>query len=214
MRTLACIVSALLGSVAASCAAPEVTFKVVSDAGEPLENAVVTFIPADGAGPVEPRDSIIEQSGKKFVPSLLVVPVGSRVRFPNRDEVAHHVYSFSGPKKFDLPLYVGEMADAVLFDRPGVVALGCNIHDWMVAHIFITPTPFYAVSGGDGLARLRGLPPGPGTVEVWHARLRGKAVVLERPARGGGPTEVVLRLRPEVRRTESSPPRKRSGAYR
>lgn len=188
--------------------------KVAGEGGGPLEDAVVTFVPAGGAPAVQPGEIVMEQSGKRFVPSLLVVPVGSRVRFPNRDEVAHHVYSFSAPKKFDLPLYVGESAVPVLFDRPGVVTLGCNIHDWMVAHIFVTATPFYAVTGADGVARLRGVPVERGTIEVWHPRLRGRPVSVERPA-DGAPTPVVeLRLRPEVKRPEAPVSRKKSGAYR
>lgn len=215
MRRVPLSIAALCLSGAALLAAPELAVNVRVEGGEPLENAVVTFVPEGGAPPVEPRDSVMEQVGKRFVPSLLVVPVGSRVRFPNRDEVAHHVYSFSGAKKFDLPLYVGEAAAPVVFDRPGVVTLGCNIHDWMVAHIFVAATPFAAVTGADGVARLRGLPSGRGVIEVWHPRLRGKPVALERPADGAPAPVVEVRLRPEVKRPEAPASRKRpSGAYR
>lgn len=195
-------------------AAAHLSVKVTDEEGQPVENAVVTFFPAGGAPAVAPRDAEMVQSGKRFSPSILVVPVGSRVKFPNRDEVAHHVYSFSSPKKFDLPLYVGEAVAPVVFDRPGVVTLGCNIHDWMVAHIFVSATPFHAVSGTDGRAHLHGVPSGGGVIEVWHPRLRGKPVSLERPAEGGDVPVAVLRLRPEVQRSEAPSNRRKSGGYR
>jgi plastocyanin len=84
------------------------------------------------------------QQKKQFVPEVLVVPVGSEVRFPNHDTVRHHVYSFSPAKKFELKLYTGTPANPVLFDRPGVVVLGCNIHDQMVGWILVVDTPYYA----------------------------------------------------------------------
>lgn len=214
MRSISLLLLVLLASGLAEVASADMPVKVTNEAGEPLPGAVVTFIPAGGAPPVELKEGVMEQVGKRFLPSLLVVPVGSRVRFPNRDEVAHHVYSFSGAKKFDLPLYVGESAEPVVFDRPGVVTLGCNIHDWMVAHIFVTATPFYAVSGADGTARLRGLSSVQGEIAVWHPRLRGKPVAVEVPAGETAPLEVKLTLRPETRRSEAPAPRKKSGAYR
>ena len=84
------------------------------------------------------------QQGKQFLPDVLVVPVGTSVHFPNRDSVRHHVYSFSPAKKFELKLYTGTPANPVVFDRAGVVTLGCNIHDRMVGWIVVVDTPYYA----------------------------------------------------------------------
>jgi plastocyanin len=189
--------------VASPLRAFDLVVQVTDDKGEPASHAVVTFTPSGGAPAAAPGQAEMIQDDRKFSPPVLIVPVGSRVKFPNRDEVAHHVYSFSAPRKFDLPLYIGETAEPVLFDKPGVVSLGCNIHDWMVAHIYVSATPFYALTSGNGRATLRGLPAGGGTVEVWHPRLRGKPVSLDLSA---GRTElepVALRLRPEVQRRQA-----------
>ena len=78
-----------------------------------------------------------------FVPDLLVVPVGSTVSFPNSDSVSHQIYSFSAAKRFQLPLYRGKPYPPRLFDQAGLVMLGCNIHDWMIAYIDVTDAPFY-----------------------------------------------------------------------
>src|SRR5437867_6149702 len=95
------------------------------------------------------------------------------VSFPNRDNIRHHVYSFSSPKKFELPLYIGTPAAPVLFDKPGVVALGSNIHDWMLAYIYVVTTPYFAKTAADGKGRLDGLAPGTYEARVWQPRMRG-----------------------------------------
>lgn len=172
---------------------------VVDDKGNPLAGAVVTFRPAGRSPRVTPGVFEIRQEGRRFIPELTIVPVGSRVRFPNRDEVAHHVYSFSPAKKFDIPLYQGEAPQDIVFDRSGVVALGCNIHDWMLAHVYVTDTPFFAVTGIDGRAVFANADGGKGTLEVWHPRQKGEAVSLEVAGiRDIAP--VVLKLRPDFRR--------------
>jgi hypothetical protein len=112
--------------------------------------------------------------------------VGSPVYFPNKDDVRHHVYSFSAAKRFELPLYVGTPAEPVVFDRPGIVTIGCNIHDWMIGYIYVAETPYFARSGGDGQARLDNLPAGRYVLRVWHPRMElseeatSRAVNLER----------------------------------
>lgn len=75
----------------------------------------------------------IEQADKQFTNRVTVVPLGTEVRFPNRDKVRHHVYSLSPTKTFELKLYIGTPANPVVFDRAGVAVLGCNIHDHVVA---------------------------------------------------------------------------------
>ena len=107
----------------------------------------------------------------EFDPLVTVVLVGTRVTFPNRDKVQHHVYSQSAAKRFDIPLYRGETKEPVLFDKPGVVTLGCNIHDWMAAYVVVLATPHFAKSGADGLVPLAALPAGRYRLDVWHARI-------------------------------------------
>ncbi len=96
------------------------------------------------------RSATLDQVDKTFVPGLLPIVVGTKVRFPNHDQIQHHVYSFSRTKTFELPLYKGEDAAPVLFDKVGVVKVGCNIHDWMSAIILVLPTPWFARTGADG----------------------------------------------------------------
>jgi hypothetical protein len=99
--------------------------------------------------------------------------VGSTVAFPNRDSVRHHVYSFSPAKRFELPLYAGVPSQPVLFDRAGVVVLGCNIHDWMVGYIYVAESPWFGKTGADGRVVIADLPPRRYSVRVWHAQQEG-----------------------------------------
>jgi len=139
--------------------------KVVTDAvvyAQPLNSMPVT-----GTGEVR-----IEQKDKEFHPFINVIPAGTAALFPNRDGIGHHVYSFSPAKTFQLPLSEQETTDSVLFDTPGVVTVGCNIHDWMAAYIYVVNTPFYGVSGDDGIAIIREVPPGNYTLHVWHPGIK------------------------------------------
>jgi plastocyanin len=155
---------------------------VADEKGKPIEDAVVSLLPL-GTAPAAPAPStaIMDQHDKEFVPYVLPVYVGTRVTFPNRDNIRHHVYSFSSAKKFELPLYIGTPAAPVVFDKPGVVALGCNIHDWMLAYIYVLTTPFFTKTAADGKARLEGLAPGAYEARVWHPRLRGDTEKTGKP---------------------------------
>ena len=116
----------------------------------------------------------------QFHPFVLVVPLGAKVSFPNLDPTRHHVYSFSPAKKFELKLFAKDQSRSVVFDRPGVVALGCNIHDAMTAFIFVSDTQFAAKTGANGIAQFANAPSAPGKVSVWHPYLRAKGNVVER----------------------------------
>ena len=98
---------------------------------------------------------------------MLAVRTGTAVSFPNRDSVRHHVYSFSAPKRFELRLYKGTPSQPIVFDQPGVVVLGCNIHDWMVGYVYVTNDPRFAVSDAQGRLSLD-LPPGQYPMTLWH----------------------------------------------
>ena len=144
---------------------------LVKDArGKLVADAVVVATPADpkNAQRVKLPADAIDQVDKQFVPYVKPVFVGSMVRFPNSDHIRHQVYSFSPAKKFELPLYGGSNAPPVVFDKPGVVVLGCNIHDWMVGYIYVSETPFFAKTAAAGTAAIGELPPGEYTVRVWH----------------------------------------------
>ena len=190
-----------LGLVGPLMAAP-VTVKVHGQGGAALADAVLTLHAAQGRTPTPaPGKAEIEQVAKSFRPHLTVVPVGSSVEFPNRDTVRHHVYSFSPAKKFELKLYAGTPPTPVVFDKPGAVALGCNIHDLMNAWVFVVDTPWYARSGADGLARTD-VPAGQYVLRVWHPDLPATAKPLEQPLTvpaGGATLTVPLPVRPAAR---------------
>jgi plastocyanin len=138
-----------------------------SPEGAAIADAVVYALPR-GAAPFRKREAQVEQVDKQFVPLVSVVQTGTAVQFPNRDQIRHHVYSFSPPKPFELKLYVGTPVAPLVFDKPGEVVLGCNIHDHMIAYVYVVDTPYFAKTGADGKARIEGLPAGEYDVKLWH----------------------------------------------
>lgn len=150
---------------------------VSDDEGHPVADAVISLIPLirDHLPPrVTSRTAKMDQWQKQYVPYDLPVQVGTQVSFPNKDNIKHHVYSFSRAKRFELKLYSDFNADPVLFDKPGVVVLGCNIHDWMLGYIYVLETPYFAKTDETGKAVIKDLPDDDYVVSVWHPRLSGK----------------------------------------
>jgi plastocyanin len=169
--------------VASAPQAAELHARVMDHKGKLVADAVVLAVPADPKiaqrGKL-PTDAV-DQVDKQFVPYVKPILVGATVRFPNSDNIRHQVYSFSPTKKFELPLYGGTDAPPVVFDKPGVVILGCNIHDWMIGYIYVSDTPFFAKTGADGTAALSDLPAGEYTVRVWHPSMeRAEATTAQR----------------------------------
>ena len=171
MRLLALSIAvAALLQTATSCAAADLHATVRDRKGHGVEDAVVLAVPLDRAlmKAARPARGVVDQVGEEFVPYVKPVYVDSMVSFPNKDNIRHHVYSFSPAKKFELKLYSGTAAPPVLFDAPGAVTLGCNIHDWMIGYIYVADTPFFAKTDKDGVAEIEHLPAGEYTVRVWH----------------------------------------------
>jgi len=160
---------------AETAAAAALNASVMDQHGKPVADTVVSATPLDpkNALRAKPPAVVIDQVDKQFVAYVTPIYVGSRVRFPNNDNVRHQVYSFSPAKRFDLPLYAGTDAPPVLFDKPGVVVLGCNIHDWMIGYIYVSETPFFAKTVSAGTASLEDLPSGDYLVKIWHPRMNG-----------------------------------------
>ncbi len=166
----AVLLLAVLAILVAPARAAEVRGRVVATDGTGVAGAVVfvrTPVSPAAAG-TPPRAVEMDQIEKQFVPHVLPIAIGTEVRFPNHDQIHHHVYSFSRVKSFDLPLSKGEQAPPILFDAPGVVKVGCNIHDWMMGVILVVPTPFFAVSDDGGAFVLRDVPRGELTIAAWH----------------------------------------------
>lgn len=159
----------VLSSHGAVCAATlDVLLRQADQA--PVSDAVVTLQGPVGA-PVGALKADMDQRGQKFAPHVLAVHTGTQVRFPNSDNIRHQVYSFSAAKRFELRLYEGTPTDPLLFDKPGVVVLGCNIHDWMLGYIYVTDDPRFGVSDAQGHVRLDNLPAGAYHVTLWHPQL-------------------------------------------
>jgi len=197
----AILASLVFFALSSAAQAADLSVSVLDAGGRPVPNAVVT-LKAAGAQAAPIRFTwpySVSQRNVQFDPFVLIVPVGSDVTFPNRDAVRHHVYSFSPVKKFELKLYGKEEARSVRFDKAGVVPLGCNIHDQMIAYIYVVGTPYAARTGTDGVATLRGLPAGAGQMTVWHPLMKTAGNQMVKPvsvAAAGARASVSVDLRP------------------
>jgi plastocyanin len=158
--------------VAGAAFGADLVLTVTGADGRPLRDAVVMATPARGALAVKPMPMVsVSQAARAFDPSVTVITAGTAVSFPNNDTVRHHVYSFSAVKTFEIKLYAGVPHAPVVFDKPGVAVLGCNIHDQMVAWIVVTDTPLHARTDAKGQARLPGLVAGDYGLRTWHPAL-------------------------------------------
>jgi plastocyanin len=183
-----------------------------------LADAVVEVLPlVDSASQVAPLVSTIDQIDKEFISGVTVVPIGSRISFPNSDDILHHVYSFSKAKTFDIPLYGSDenLDHYELFDKPGVVEIGCNIHDWMVAYIYVAQSDLASKTDSQGVVVLDGLTPGRHRVIIWHARLGGSdPVIREVEITAGMDAELSLSLDLAPERRIRRAPSTTRGRYR
>lgn len=170
-RLILCLALAATGLRAATGGSVRVEIK--DPKGGAVGDAVAFMVPLDREPTLTPPADpvVIVQNNEDFQTYVTAVVVGTRVSFPNRDKVQHHVYSQSKSKPFNIPRYRGEPKELILFDQPGVVTLGCNLHDWMVAYVVVLATPHFATSGTDGMGSVTGLPAGRYRLEVWHPRV-------------------------------------------
>lgn len=198
----------LIAAIACACRtawSADILATVKDVDGRPVPDAVVVATPTDRPLTLPTRRAVAieDQIDKEFVPFVNPILVGTSVTFPNSDNVRHHVYSFSPAKRFELPLYAGTPASPVVFDTAGVVVVGCNIHDWMIAYIYVSESPYFAKTDANGATKLENLPPGSYQVRAWHPRMIAaeettrRAVVLTNAKAGA--LEWLLRLRPETR---------------
>lgn len=169
----------LLAAAAPLGHAATLNVSVTDAAGKPLADAVVMLEPASGKAPVKPLPDVeISQAKRQFNPRVTLITVGTKVAFPNFDTVRHHVYSFSQAKTFELKLYAGVPAAPIVFDKPGLAVLGCNIHDRMAAWVVVADTPWFARTGADGTARIDGAPAGAYRLASWHPGLPANAALV------------------------------------
>ena len=165
----------LLVAVCNTAAATTFTAEITDQDGKPVVNAVVSLVP-DPKGPMPgatsclPSEMHIDQRLETFVPLVTVVPRNGRIVFANSDQTTHQVYSFSPAKQFEITLARGATSSPIVFPASGVAALGCNIHDNMIAYVFVADSPWTGLTGADGRAVIEDVPPGNYQAQVWHYR--------------------------------------------
>lgn len=195
-----------LALAAPMASASELTVDVSDVQGRPARNVVVVATPKAAAGVPSRSPTMVEmdQVDRQFSPYVLAIQTGTRVLFSNNDSVAHQVYSFSPPKRFELALYHGRPREPVVFERPGIVTVGCNIHDNMVGYLYVTDAPWFGTTGKDGVWKARDLPAGEYELQIWtpllppHDWLQTQTVVVgDASARTSFKLKRALRPEPE-----------------
>jgi plastocyanin len=138
---------------------------------------VLIDAPAAAAAPGAPH-AVMDQRHETFVPHVLAVVAGTTVDFPNGDPVLHNVSSASPAKPFDLGMYPEGEVRSVTFDKPGVVAIRCNVHPRMSAFVVVHANPWAAVTDEHGGYVITGAPPGSYPVRVWHESFDERATAV------------------------------------
>ena len=167
--------TSLLGLCALPALAVPVTVQVRNAAGQPIADAAVAVEIKGRAAKTTTAKAEMGQRDRQFTPQLLIVQTGTAVNFPNFDTVRHHVYSFSPTKVIDIKLYSGTPTEPIVFDKPGVATLGCNIHDRMSAHVVVVDTPVFARTDANGQASFD-LAAGEHAVKAWHEGQKSTAL--------------------------------------
>ena len=181
--------------------------QISAEGGGAIADAVVYAIPASGPASASQATTQMAQENQEFTPFVLPVQVGTAVEFPNRDSFRHHVYSFSPAKPFELKLFSGKERQVVTFDKEGIIALGCNIHDNMLAYIYAVPTPYFAKTGENGKATIANLDAGTYTIKVWHPneKTSSKETVVNVSADGPSTVAVTVALKAERKAKKARP---------
>ncbi len=160
---------------------------------DPIPTVVFIDGPVTGAPAwPKPTTTVITQKGLRFSPSLLVIPKGTSVSFPNEDNEFHNVFSYSKAKRFDLGRYPKGESKSVVFDKPGIVKIYCEVHPWMRAAILVLEAPCYAIVSGDGSFTIEGIPAGHHELVVWNIDAGSKKVALDVTA--GSAPQLQIRL--------------------
>jgi plastocyanin len=160
-------------AVGASAQAATVSVALHDSHGAPASNAVLTLTPTAGLAlaPQLPEQATIDQRDQMFMPLVVALRRGGNVVFANNDNTMHQVYSFSAIKQFEAEIERGQRSRPIVFDKAGVAVIGCNIHDNMIAYVFVSDAPIGGLTDPAGEAKLRDVPPGAYKVAIWHPRM-------------------------------------------
>lgn len=182
----------VLALASSAISAAPLNVQVTDAQGKALAGAVVALEQTGKPEAAKPGTMAeMAQKDRQFQPQLLVIQTGTQVNFPNLDPVRHHVYSYSPAKSFELKLFLGPPAAPVLFDKPGVVTVGCNIHDRMAAHIVVVDSPHHTLTDAQGQARIEA-PAGALTLKVWHPSRKEPLLFAQAVPAGAGSVQVKL----------------------
>jgi len=191
MRALTGMVAALLAGGLISDAGISgriVILEKDNKSSQDLSDAVIYLeAPGTAAAAAKPVTVEIAITDKAYAPHVVVVPLGSTVRFPNHDPFNHNVFSVSEPNSFDLGLYGRGEAKGHTFDHPGLVRVYCNVHPRMVAYVLVMENRYYAQPGNDGSFTIADVPAGRYRLHVWHERISTEVVKDVAAGAGGGP---------------------------
>jgi plastocyanin len=198
-----------------SAGAADISVRVTDRDGHGVDQVVVTVTPLTASTSLAPKPAVMDQRNLAFVPRVLVVGVGASVEFPNSDSVSHQVYSFSAAKRFQLPLYKGEVHPPVVFDRPGLVVLGCNIHDSMVGYIYVTDAPYFGTTETDGALELKDMPAGDYRIVLWSPFIADPPASLTRSMHldAAAPAVARIQLSSALRAQPEPRPHRRDWEY-
>lgn len=163
------IVSIALTSfnLASAARADSITLQIIDQQQQAVSNAVIEVLSSPESFGKPDSINVIDQINKMFVPEQLVIQQGQTVDFPNSDNIRHHVYSFSEAKTFELKLYADKPEKPIQFEKPGVVVVGCNIHDSMIGYIYIAQHQTVVTSSDHGYAKFNPTVQNP-RISVWH----------------------------------------------
>jgi plastocyanin len=190
-----CIVGSPAGAVQGARVAGHITIREKGNKPSPDLGAAVAYLEATAAGAPAPPHAMtfdIAINDKEFVPRVVVVPVGSTVRFPNHDPFNHNVFSVSESNSFDLGLYGRGEAKGYTVATPGLARVFCNIHPRMVAFVQVMATRLYAQPAADGAFAIDNVPPGRYVLHVWHER--SAAATQDLTVGPGGVAELRIEL--------------------
>jgi plastocyanin len=176
------VIAALCGGVAF---AGDLQVTVVDKEGKPVIDAVVLLQVTGNALPSSPisKHAVISQERMRFLPPVSLVPVGGKVRFVNNDPWEHHVrgsaagilqFNAAAGEGFEMRLdgrVEGKLSSGVemSMDKAGPVLLGCHIHASMRGHVYVSDTPWAAITDAQGQATFEAVPSGATQIKVWHA---------------------------------------------
>ena len=201
------VLAAVLAVVACLASAADLTVRVTTEDGKPLIDAVL-FLPgvALPAGSAAQKRATVAQRNRVFDPFVTVIEKGSAIDFPNEDTMLHHVYSFSPAKRFEIKLYKGTPPAPVAFDTPGIVVLGCNLHDWMLAYVVVLDTRIHAKSDSNGNARLAGIPAGSHDLMAWYPGMREPVRLQQIELRADESKRIEAKLNVPLKTRPKAPP--------